>query len=159
VYTAAAADRAALPDIRVVVRAAEADLLNRHGLRLCPAAVLFIHPDLGSYLEATGASWHQVATASPERCRIDAQRSRVLREHGGLSYSLRHELYHRAQDDGLEHWQAEGQAELFAGAVPGGPLLSGLGPRDLDALLANPPDQETGRLARQTALRWVLDRP
>src|SRR5699024_6592617 len=111
VHTVAAADRAALPELRTIVLEAQADLLNRFGLRLCPEAELYVHPDLDSYIAETGAAWYQVATARPADCRIDAQRIRILQDHGGLAYNVRHELYHLAQEEGLERWKAEGAAE------------------------------------------------
>lgn len=156
VYTSAAAEQAALPGITAALVEAQAELLNRHGLRLCAAATVYIHSDLDSFMAATGAPWHVIAMASPPGCRIDMQRSAILQLHGGIRYNLRHELYHLAQPDGLERWRAEAEAELFAGGRPKGPPLDGLTPGLLDALLASPPDPDSARRARDTALHWLL---
>lgn len=160
VETAAAADERLLPLVREALAAALEDLGRQPAawaLELCAEPLVVVHPDLDSYLVATGVPWHVLAVADRVACRIDTQRLLILRDRGGIESTIRHELLHLAQPDSWERWRAEGHALLFARQQPRGAPLDGLSPAQLDALLASPPDQETHLRALATALQWVRE--
>lgn len=156
VHVIAAGDGRLLPVVTEVIARALRDLSARPELGLCDDPQLFVHPDLGSYLTATGLPWFSLAAADRESCRIDVQRLAVVMERSGLNQTLRHELFHLAQPADWARWRAEGEALLFAGEVPQAVPFGELPPGQLDALLRSPPDQLTQLRAAATARAWVL---
>ncbi len=155
VEVASSADARALPRIASALALLLPELHDRQGFVGCPQARLVIHPDLDSYLLATGASWHQLASADVPSCRVDLQRIQVVDQHGGLETSLRHEFFHLFQPEGWERWRAEGEAQRFAGEQPAAEVLQSVSRAGLDLLLAAPPDELTRLRAMATALHWV----
>lgn len=145
-----------LASLSNVLFMAVADLGARSELALCDGPELFIHPDLDSFVTATGLAWYHLAVADRAVCRIDMQRLPVVDRHGGVDRSLRHELFHLAQPAGWERWRAEGEAQRFAGELPDLQPLAGISPQQLDALLGSAPDQLTLGRAMATAFQWVL---
>lgn len=139
IYTASEADRRYLLDIFEIIADARDDLQTWQ-LEL-PASHLIIHPDLASYQTATGQAWYVAAIADRAELRIDMQRARVLSERGSLQLTLRHELFHVAQPEGLARYLAEGLAMHFSGEQPQarvwqGPLAQ------LERILAAPRSQQ-----------------
>lgn len=150
-------DAAAVPRIASALALLLPELHERPGFAGCSPARLVIHPDLDSYLLATGTSWHQLASADVASCRVHLQRIQVVELHGGLERSLRHEFFHLFQPRGLERWRAEGEAQRFAGEQPAAEVLRRVSPAELDLLLAAPPDELTRLRAMATALQWVFE--
>lgn len=122
VFTSARADDAHLNDVFTILREAKQDLRLSWGLSLSTdidtSIEIYIHPSLESYHNATQLPWYVAAIADREEQRIDMQRLKVLLERNSLEKTLRHELYHLVQEDGLERWQSEGRAMIFAGEEP-----------------------------------------
>jgi len=118
VFTAARADDAHLSDVFSILREAKSDLRRTWGLLLPSGIQVYIHPNLDSYHAATELPWYVAAIANREEQKIDMQRTQVLLERDSLEKTLRHELFHLAQEDDLQRWQAEGRAMLFAGEEP-----------------------------------------
>lgn len=145
-----------LSALRRSIERAALHLNRREELQLCSGAMVYVHPDLSSYLETTGAAWFQLAVADRDGCRIDMQRLPVVAQHGGIEQTLRHELFHLAQPAGWERWRAEGEAQRFAGEQPAGPPLDNVNPGQLDSLLAAPADRTTYLQAMATAWQWVM---
>ncbi len=86
-----------------------------------------VYPDVETFRNATGEpGW---VAAQTRGSRVEMQPSRVLREHGVLESTLRHELLHvlvesRAKP-GLPIWFREGVVEYFADAPAGSGRTSG----------------------------------
>ncbi|MEM7738738.1 MAG: hypothetical protein AAF267_23465 [Deinococcota bacterium] len=150
VLTAHEADRRYLLEVFEIIAEAREDL-RRWQLEL-PASQLVIHPDLSSYQVVTQQPWYVAATANRTESRIDMQRARVLVERGSLRLTLRHELFHLAQPEGLPRYVAEGLAMHFAGEHPQAPAWMGPLPQ-LERVLASPRDQQelTQAMARANA--------
>lgn len=146
------ADASSAAQVLRVVAQAAAELDFR-----CSDPLVVIHPDLESYRDASGAPWFLLAAADPEACRVDTQRIAILNSHGGLRTTLRHELHHLAQAEGLPRWQAEGEAQRFAGERPAAEPLTNVGPREVDLYLADPPSQGLYLRALATAWHWTGD--
>ncbi len=156
VLTLARADEQHLSEVFAILREAKQDLRVKHGLRLPTDVQLYIHPTLASYTETTAVPWFVSAIANREDTRIDVQRIQVLLERDSLTKTLRHELYHLAQEEGLERWQAEGRAMVFAGEVPKVRPLKDTNAEDLNRMLEAFEDREGLARATATAYQWVL---
>lgn len=155
VLTGAEEDERHVPQLFAVLRAARAELEGEWGFALPEAVTVRVHPDLDSFTTHTGAPWFVAGVADRGAAAVDLQRLRVLLERGTLETTLRHELFHLAQPAGWPRWRAEGAAMIFAGEAPAAPALVGLTERDLDRLLAAPPDRETLARAAATAREWA----
>lgn len=156
IRVASDADARAVPLLVELLSDALAELHRRPGLQGCTPVQLVVHPHLESFLAAAADSWHQLAVADRNSCRIDTQRVLVLNLHGGAERTLRHELHHLFQPAGWPRWRAEGEAQRFAGENPPAPVLQGISPAELDALLLDPADEQVRLRAMATALSWVL---
>jgi hypothetical protein len=139
VRTARHADRAYLLEVFAVSQQAKRDL-RAWGLTLAPLT-LVIHPDIASYQAATGMPWYLAAVADTNTRQLDMQRAGVLAERGSLEVTLRHELFHLAQPEGLARYLAEGLAMHFAGETPQATPWQGR-PERLNTILADPANQQ-----------------
>lgn len=149
------ADAEHLTEISTILLRLLPQLEARTGFSSCTDPLLVIHPDLSSYMDASGSSWHGLASSNREQCRIDTQRVAVLAVHAGLETTLRHEFFHLYQPAQWERWRAEGEAQRFAGEQPAAAPFDGITPAELDRLLAAPEDELTRLRAMATAFRWV----
>jgi len=152
VQVATNADERHLREVFAILQKTRRDL-KAAGYPLPSRVRVVIHPNLRSYIRATGLPWFVVAAANRSRNQIDTQRLRVLLERGSLERTLRHELFHLAQPEGWPRWKAEGRAMRFAGEEPTAPPLEAIGEAELERLLASPPDPQTLRRAMATAYR------
>lgn len=158
VLTASLEDALYLPEIFAVLQRAQRDL-RRQELELPDAVGITIHPQLDSFLRATGLPWYVMATAERGRAMVHSQRVRVLLERGSLEKTLRHELFHLAQPRDWPRWRAEGAAMIFAGERPSAAPLAGLSERELEAILASTPSAGVLARALATAYLRVLQGP
>lgn len=155
VYTAARADEAHLTDVFAILREAKKDLRLTWGLRLPPEIQIYIHPTLESYSKATELPWYVAAAADRESMQIDMQRIKVLLERDSLEKTLRHELFHLAQEEDLERWQAEGRAMLFSDEVPMANADEDVDAEALNQMLEGFVNREDLARANATAYLWT----
>ncbi len=155
VFTAAQADDEHLSEIFKILREAKLELRRTWGLAIPKDIQIYVHPNIESYSEATGLPWYVAAIANREDLRIDMQRAKVLLERRSLEKTLRHELFHLAQEDGLERWQAEGWAMIFAGEQPLVKALDGVSGEELNQMLEGFVDREGLARANATAFVWM----
>ncbi len=154
VQTASSADQRLLPEVFEILQKARKDLLAR-GLNPPLTITVVIHPTLESYTHSTHLPWFILAAANREKNRIDTQRLRIVIERGSLEHTLRHELFHLAQPTGWPRWKAEGMAMRFTGEKPTAKPLEHLSEKELERILANPPNQEMLGRAMATAYAWA----
>lgn len=151
ILTMARADEVHLPEVFAILRDAKKDLRLTWGLVLPQDIQIYIHPTLSSYSEVTELPWSVAAIANREELQIDMQRIQVLLERNSLEKTLRHELYHLAQEEDLERWQAEGRAMIFAGELPMADTYEGIESEVLNQKLEGFVDSEG--LARANFLK------
>lgn len=156
VLQVAGVERPRLPQVQSYLWQARRDLQARSWL-LPTSVTVRVHADLTSFAQQTGAPWFVLAVANRTQARLDLQRLAVVTSRGGLEATLRHELFHLAQPASWPRWRAEGEAMRFAGQRSQASPLLGIGPEQLDQLLAHPKDPDQLARAMATAYRWVAE--
>jgi stage II sporulation protein D len=112
-----------------------------------------LYPDLDSFRNATAEPGWVAATT--QGARIQLQPASVLRSHGALEETLRHELFHVAVESraapGLLVWFREGIVEYLSGGAPG----DGLPGVPADSEVRETTDPARARRAYSEAARAV----
>ncbi len=158
VETAHEADRWQHPHIFRILQQAAGELSRMEGFSLPEVVTLRIHPELNSFTTETQVPWYVMAVADRETAYIHSQRLRILLERSSLETTLRHELFHLAQPQGMRRWLAEGLAMRFAGEQPKATPLEGLSEDELDALLLTAETPYILNRAMATAYNWSFGR-